>query len=34
MSIYPNVTQEDLNNLPDLAEQQKTNEQLKFKIEF
>ena len=34
MSIYFNVTQEDLINLRKLAEQQKIKELLKLKIEF
>ena len=34
MSIYPNVTQEDLNKLSELAEQQKEQRAIKLKIEF
>ena len=33
MSIYSNVTEEDMINLRKLAEQQKINELLKLKIE-
>ena len=34
MSIYPNVTEQDFNNSTKLAEKQKTESQIKWKLEF
>ena len=34
MSIYPNVTKEDLINLSELAEQQKNHRTLESKVDF
>ena len=34
MSFYPNVTEQDLNNLGKLAEQQKINDQLSLRMKL